>query len=131
CFQKKLDAERRDISKLKELLSDKESNYRDSRRWIVEISSVLEQDKTELSKTKIRVDKYDYAREGNIIGLGYTEVKLLFNHNYSIMPKINKSVDELLLKSDRRFEFTNGSSKLASLTADHVLTDLNSSDNPE
>ncbi|KAL8211268.1 hypothetical protein R6Q57_005705 [Mikania cordata] len=108
----------RDISKLKELFSDKESSYEDAKPQIVEITSELEQAKTELSKTNIRVDKYDYSstmvaklidfeiRETEPTGLGYSE-------------------------TDRRFEFTTSSSKPNSLTADPVLTDLNSSDNPE
>ncbi|KAL8214043.1 hypothetical protein R6Q57_003492 [Mikania cordata] len=65
------------------------------------------------------------------IGLGSMEVKSLFNNNYSIMPKINKFVDYLLLKSNRRCEFTAGSSKPVPLTANPVLTDLNNSDSFE
>ncbi|KAL8209149.1 hypothetical protein R6Q57_008561 [Mikania cordata] len=90
-----------------------------------------------------QVDKYDYSsnvvarlvdfenRGRETIGLGYTKVKPPFNHNYSIMPKINKSVDDLLLKSDRKFELTTGSNKPVSLTTDPVLTNLDGSDNPE
>ncbi|KAL8224208.1 hypothetical protein R6Q57_019683 [Mikania cordata] len=66
-FKRKLDSERRDISRLKELLSDKESDYRDARR---------------------REKGQNWAY-----------------HNYSIMPNINTSVDDLLLKSDRSSEF--------------------------
>ncbi|KAL8209035.1 hypothetical protein R6Q57_008447 [Mikania cordata] len=40
------------------------------------------------------------------IGVGFTEVKPPFNHNNCIMPNINTSVDDLLLKSDGRFDFT-------------------------
>ncbi|KAL8218016.1 hypothetical protein R6Q57_021389 [Mikania cordata] len=113
-FKRKVDAERRDISQLKELLSDKESNYRDARRRIYELSSELEQDNTQLSKTKIKADKYEYASTlvANMIdfqswrkekiGLGFTEVKPPFNHNYSSMPNINTYVDDLLLKTHRR-----------------------------
>ncbi|KAD5508037.1 hypothetical protein E3N88_15740 [Mikania micrantha] len=54
-IKEKLDAERRDISKLKELLSDKESNYRDAKHRIAKITLELEQAKTELSQTNIRV----------------------------------------------------------------------------
>ncbi|KAL8205677.1 hypothetical protein R6Q57_009228 [Mikania cordata] len=125
-FKKKLDAERRGISKLKELLSDKESNYRDPRCQIDEISLELEKSKTELSKTKIIVEKYEYVsnvvaklvdvenRGKETIGLGFT-----------------KCVDDLLLKLDRWFEFTSGSSKQVPLIADPVLTDSNSSENSE
>ncbi|KAL8223299.1 hypothetical protein R6Q57_020698 [Mikania cordata] len=67
------------------------------------------------------------CRRKDKIGLGFTEVKLLFNHNFSIMPNINTSVDDLLLKSDRRFDFTTGSNKQVPLTADLVATDLNDS----
>ncbi|KAD3640176.1 hypothetical protein E3N88_29399 [Mikania micrantha] len=142
-FKKKLDAERRDISMLKELLSDKESNYRDAKRQIAKITLELEQVKTGLSKTKIRVEKYDYSsnlvakmidveiRGREPMGLGYSEVKPPFNHNYSIMPKINKSVDDLLLKSDRMCEFTIGSDKPVSLTVDPILSDLNRSNDSE
>ncbi|KAL8228439.1 hypothetical protein R6Q57_016023 [Mikania cordata] len=108
-----------------------------------EITSELEQDKTKLSKTKIRDGKYDYSsivvarlvdfkiRGREPTGLGYSDVKPPFNHNYSIMPKINKSVDDQLLKSDQKFEFTTDSSKQVSLTIDPILTDLNRSDNSE
>ncbi|KAL8200002.1 hypothetical protein R6Q57_011341 [Mikania cordata] len=65
------------------------------------------------------------------MGLGYSEVKPPFNHNYSILPKINKSVDDLLLKSDRMYEFTIGSEKTVSLTIDPILSDLNRSDDSE
>ncbi|KAL8231997.1 hypothetical protein R6Q57_001775 [Mikania cordata] len=85
-FKKKLDVERRDISQLKELLSDKESNYRDARRRIDELSAKKEK-----------------------IGLGFTAVTPPFNHNYSIMPNINISVDDMLMKSDRRCDFTTDS----------------------
>ncbi|KAL8224053.1 hypothetical protein R6Q57_019528 [Mikania cordata] len=142
-FKKKLDAERRDISKLKELLSDKESSYWDAKRQIEEITLELNQVKTKLSKTKIRAKKYDYSsnlgakminveiRGREATRLGYSEVKPPFNHNYSIMPKINTSVDDLLLKSDRRHEFTTGSNKPVSLTVDPILSDLNHSDDSE
>ncbi|KAL8228375.1 hypothetical protein R6Q57_015959 [Mikania cordata] len=61
------------------------------------------------------------------IGLGLTKVKPPFNHNYSIMPNINTSVHDLLLKSDRRFDFTVGSNKPMHLTADPVVTYLDDS----
>ncbi|KAL8218055.1 hypothetical protein R6Q57_021428 [Mikania cordata] len=63
--------------------------------------------------------------------LDYSEVKPPFNHTYSIMPKINKSVDDLLLKSDRSYEFTTSSNKPVSLTLDPILSDLNHSDDFE
>ncbi|KAL8225885.1 hypothetical protein R6Q57_018442 [Mikania cordata] len=47
------------------------------------------------------------------------------------MPNVNTSVDDLLLKSDRRFEFTIGSNKPVQLAADPVLTELNDSDNSD
>ncbi|KAL8229696.1 hypothetical protein R6Q57_014596 [Mikania cordata] len=96
---------------------------KDARHQIVELSSELEQVKTHLSKTKIKSEKYEYSstvvanmidvqsRRKEKIGFGFTEVKPPFNHNYSIMSNINTSVDELLLKLDRRFEFTTGSNK--------------------
>ncbi|KAL8228442.1 hypothetical protein R6Q57_016026 [Mikania cordata] len=65
------------------------------------------------------------------IGLGFTKVKPPFNRNYSIVPNINTSVDELLLKSHRRCDFTIGSCKPVSLTADSVETDINISDDFE
>ncbi|KAL8202123.1 hypothetical protein R6Q57_011270 [Mikania cordata] len=65
------------------------------------------------------------CRRKEKIGLGFTEVKPPFNHNYSIMPNINTSADDLLLKSDRRFDFTTGSNKPVPITADLVVTDLN------
>ncbi|KAL8202160.1 hypothetical protein R6Q57_011307 [Mikania cordata] len=43
------------------------------------------------------------------------------------MPNINTSVDDLLLKSDRRFDFTTGSNKPVPLTTDPVVADLNDS----
>ncbi|KAL8204448.1 hypothetical protein R6Q57_010071 [Mikania cordata] len=117
-FKKKLDSEKRDISKLKEPLSDKESTYRDAKHRIADIASELDQVKTELSTSKIREENYEYS--SNLVAkmidveikgreptrLGYSEVKPPFNHNYSIMPKINKSIDDLLLKSDRRSYFS-------------------------
>ncbi|KAL8244166.1 hypothetical protein R6Q59_010424 [Mikania micrantha] len=47
------------------------------------------------------------------------------------MPNINTSLDDLLLKSDRRFDFTTGSSKSVPLTADPVETGPNISDDSE
>ncbi|KAL8229308.1 hypothetical protein R6Q57_014208 [Mikania cordata] len=47
------------------------------------------------------------------------------------MPNINTSVDDLLLKSDRRCDFTNGSSKQVPLTADPIETGPNISDDSE
>ncbi|KAL8218004.1 hypothetical protein R6Q57_021377 [Mikania cordata] len=41
------------------------------------------------------------------------------------MPNINTSVDDLFLKSDRRFDFTNGSSKPVPLTTDPIETSPN------
>ncbi|KAL8205624.1 hypothetical protein R6Q57_009175, partial [Mikania cordata] len=41
------------------------------------------------------------------------------------MPNINTSVDDMLLKYDRRFDFATGSSKPFPLTTDPVETDLN------
>ncbi|KAL8209574.1 hypothetical protein R6Q57_006306 [Mikania cordata] len=66
----------------------------------------------EVDDNAVRVNKYEYAsnvvaklvdveKMGNeTIRLGFIELKPPFYHNYSIMPKINKSVDDLLLKSD-------------------------------
>ncbi|KAL8215963.1 hypothetical protein R6Q57_022800 [Mikania cordata] len=65
------------------------------------------------------------------IGIGFTEVKPPFNHNYSIMPNINTYFDDLLLKSDRRCDFTTGSRKPVPLTVDPVETSLNISDDSE
>ncbi|KAL8225877.1 hypothetical protein R6Q57_018434 [Mikania cordata] len=65
------------------------------------------------------------------IGIGFTEVKPPFNHNYSIMPNINTSVDDLLMKSDRRCDFATGSSKPVPLTAGPVETDPNISNDYE
>ncbi|KAL8204468.1 hypothetical protein R6Q57_010091, partial [Mikania cordata] len=75
----------------------RESNYRDARRRIDELTSDLEHLKSQLSKSKIQAD----MRKSKI-GIGFTKVKPPFNHNYSIMPNINTSVDDLLLKSDQR-----------------------------
>ncbi|KAL8228445.1 hypothetical protein R6Q57_016029, partial [Mikania cordata] len=47
------------------------------------------------------------------------------------MPKVNMFVDDLLLKSDRRYEFTTDSDKPISLTVDPILSDLNRSDDSE
>ncbi|KAL8226099.1 hypothetical protein R6Q57_018656 [Mikania cordata] len=89
---------------LRELLSDKESNYRDARRRIDELTSEFEKLKSKLNKSNIHVDKSDYAstavanmidvqcRKKSKIGIGFTEVKPTFNHNYSIMPNINTFV---------------------------------------
>ncbi|KAL8200378.1 hypothetical protein R6Q57_011717 [Mikania cordata] len=44
------------------------------------------------------------------------------------MPKIHTFVDDLLLKSDRRFDFNNGFDKPISLTADPIETSPNISD---
>ncbi|KAL8213960.1 hypothetical protein R6Q57_003409 [Mikania cordata] len=44
------------------------------------------------------------------------------------MPKINTSVDDLLLKFDRRFDFSTGFDKPVSLTADPIETSPNISD---
>ncbi|KAL8229789.1 hypothetical protein R6Q57_014689 [Mikania cordata] len=90
-----------------ELFSDKESNYRDARHQMDELTSELEHLKSQLSKSKIQVDKYEYAstvvanmidvqcRRKVTIGIGFTEVKPPFNHNYSIMSNINTSVVEI------------------------------------
>ncbi|KAL8211292.1 hypothetical protein R6Q57_005729 [Mikania cordata] len=141
--EKRTKAERRDISKLKELLSDKDSNYGDAKRRIDEISLELNQVKTYLSKTKIKVEKYDYSsnlvagminsqvREKRVTGLGYSEVEPPFNHNYSSMPRINTSIDDLIFKSDRGHEFTTGSNKPASLIVDPDLTNMNCFDDYE
>ncbi|KAL8214152.1 hypothetical protein R6Q57_003601 [Mikania cordata] len=67
-------------------------------------------------------------RKKSKIGIGFTEVKPPFNHNYSIMPNINTSVDDMLLKSNRRFDFTTGSSKPIPLTTDPIETSPNISD---
>ncbi|KAL8228481.1 hypothetical protein R6Q57_016065 [Mikania cordata] len=48
-----------------------------------------------------------------------------------MMPNINTSVDILLMKTDRRFDFTTGSNKPIPLTADPVVTDPNISDDSE
>ncbi|KAL8209431.1 hypothetical protein R6Q57_006163 [Mikania cordata] len=76
-------------------------------------------------------EKHNECRRKEKIGLGFTEVKPPFNHNYSIMPNINTSVDDLLLKSDRRCDFTTGSNKPVPFTTDHVATDRNVSDDSE
>ncbi|KAL8204570.1 hypothetical protein R6Q57_010193 [Mikania cordata] len=68
------------------------------------------------------------GQEKGDIGLAFTTLKPPFNHNYSIMPNINTSVDDLLMKSDQRFDFTTGSNKPVPLTADPVETDPNISD---
>ncbi|KAL8224108.1 hypothetical protein R6Q57_019583 [Mikania cordata] len=94
---------------LKELLGDKESNYWDARR---------------------RIDELSLERKEKIV-LGFTEVKLPFNHNYSIMPNIITCVDDLLLKSDRRCDFATGSNKPVPLTADPIVIDLNDSNSSE
>ncbi|KAL8226753.1 hypothetical protein R6Q57_016585 [Mikania cordata] len=65
------------------------------------------------------------------IGIGFTEVKPPFNHNYSIMPNINTSVDDLLLKSYRRRDCITGSSKPVPLTADPVETSPNIPDDSQ
>ncbi|KAL8208943.1 hypothetical protein R6Q57_008355 [Mikania cordata] len=64
-------------------------------------------------------------------GLGYSEIEPPFNHNYSNMPKINTSVDDLLLKSGRRHELNTSSRKLGSLIVNPILSDLNHSDDSE
>ncbi|KAL8217988.1 hypothetical protein R6Q57_021361, partial [Mikania cordata] len=120
-FKKKLDAERRDISQLKELLSDKESNYRDARRHIDELTSELEHLKTQLSKTKIHAEKYEYAS---------TLVASMVYFQCRKREKIG-IVFTVLLKSDRRYDFATGSSKPVPLTANPVETDLNISDDSE
>ncbi|KAL8217987.1 hypothetical protein R6Q57_021360 [Mikania cordata] len=88
------------------------SNRRDARRRIEELTSELENIKSQLSKTKIHADKYEYAstavanmidvqcRRKEKIGLSFTKVKPSFNHNYSIMPNINTSVDDLLMSTN-------------------------------
>ncbi|KAL8226053.1 hypothetical protein R6Q57_018610 [Mikania cordata] len=104
---------------------------------------LLEHLKTQLSKTKIHADKYEYAstsvpsmvdfqcRKKEKIGLDFTAVTPPFNHNYSIMPNINTFVDDLLIKSDRRCDFTTGSNIPIPLTTDPVETDPNISDDSE
>ncbi|KAL8214195.1 hypothetical protein R6Q57_003644 [Mikania cordata] len=72
-----------------------------------------------------------HCRRKKKIGLGFTEVKPAFNPNYSMMPNTNTSVDNLLMKSDRRCDFTTGSNKPIPLTADPVVTDPNISDDSE
>ncbi|KAL8217928.1 hypothetical protein R6Q57_021301 [Mikania cordata] len=62
------------------------------------------------------------------IGIGFTEVKPPFNHNYSIMPNINTYVVDLLFKSDRRFDFATGSSKPVPLITDPIEINPNISD---
>ncbi|KAL8209029.1 hypothetical protein R6Q57_008441 [Mikania cordata] len=73
--------------------------------------------KSQLSKTSVICEKYDYSskvlenmvsiqyREKKGKCLGYQECEPPFNHNYSSMPRINTSVDELVLQSDHAFEF--------------------------
>ncbi|KAL8200117.1 hypothetical protein R6Q57_011456, partial [Mikania cordata] len=116
-FERKLEVEGRDISKLKELLSDKESNYRVARRKIDELTLELEQVKTQLSKTSVGCEKYDYSSKllENMVCIQYQEKRGKglcdkeceppFNHNYSSMPRINTSVDDLVLQSEHAFEF--------------------------
>ncbi|KAL8214138.1 hypothetical protein R6Q57_003587 [Mikania cordata] len=70
-------------------------------------------------------------KEKRAKGIGYKECEPPFNHNYSIMPNINTSVDDLLLKSDRRCDFSTGTNKLVSLTADAIETSPNISDDSE
>ncbi|KAL8226622.1 hypothetical protein R6Q57_016454, partial [Mikania cordata] len=108
-FKRKLDAKRLDISKLKELLNEKESHYRAAKSKIDELTLELNQIKTKLSKTKITIEKYDYS--SNVVasminaqyrgkrtnGIGYSEFEPPFNHNYSSMPRLNKYVDDLVL----------------------------------
>ena len=60
-FKRKLEVEGRDVARLKELLSDKESNYRDARRKIDELTLELDQVKIQLSKTSVKCDKFDYS----------------------------------------------------------------------
>ncbi|KAL8214193.1 hypothetical protein R6Q57_003642 [Mikania cordata] len=70
----------------------------------------------------------------NEIGTGAkppSDVEPPFNHNHSSMPRINKSVDDLLSKLDLGHEFSTGSSKPVSLTIDHELKDMNCSDDSE
>ncbi|KAL8224194.1 hypothetical protein R6Q57_019669 [Mikania cordata] len=71
------------------------------------------------------------CRRKSKIGIGFTEVKPPFNHNYSIMPNINTFVDHLLLKSNRRCDFNTGSDKPVSLTIDPIETGPNISDDSE
>ncbi|KAL8205682.1 hypothetical protein R6Q57_009233 [Mikania cordata] len=68
------------------------------------------------------------VREKKGKGLGYSKVEPPFDHNYSSMPRINTSVDDLILKSDRGHEFTTGSNEQVSLTIDPDLTNMNCSD---
>ncbi|KAL8211270.1 hypothetical protein R6Q57_005707 [Mikania cordata] len=49
-------------------------------------------------------EKSNEVREKRGKGLGYKECEPPFNHNYSSMPRINTSVDDLVLQSDRAFE---------------------------
>ncbi|KAD4385615.1 hypothetical protein E3N88_25784 [Mikania micrantha] len=102
-FKRKLEAEGRDVARLKELLSDKESNYRDARRKIDELTLELDQVKTQLSKTSVKCEKFDYSS------------KVLENMH----AKINTSVDDLELDSDRACDFP---TKPVILTVDPVMT---------
>ncbi|KAL8224140.1 hypothetical protein R6Q57_019615, partial [Mikania cordata] len=123
----KLDADRLDISKLKQLLSDKESHYRAVKSRIDEITLELNQVKTELTKTKD--DECSLSKRIN--GLGYSEAEHPFNHNYSSMPTFNKFFDDSISKLDFGHEFLIDSNKLVSLTIDPNLKDMNCFDDSE
>ncbi|KAD6796331.1 hypothetical protein E3N88_07227 [Mikania micrantha] len=90
-----------------ELLSDKESNYRDAKCRIEEITLELDQVKTWLSKPKIRAEKYDYS--DNLVA--------------SMLRSGEGSQRGLVIH-----EFTTGSNKPVSLTVDPILSDLKHSD---
>ncbi|KAD5802663.1 hypothetical protein E3N88_14023 [Mikania micrantha] len=129
-FKRKLEVEGQDVARLKELLSDKESNYRDARRKIDELALELDQVKTQLSKTSVKCEQFDYSSKvlENMVsihfkrdnkGLGYKECAPPFNHNYSCMPRINTSVDDLELDSSRACDFP---TEPVMHTADPIMT---------
>ncbi|KAD4180306.1 hypothetical protein E3N88_28897 [Mikania micrantha] len=131
-FKRKLEAESRDVARLKELLSDKESNYREARRKIDELTLELDQVKSQLSKSSIKCERFDYSskvlenmtsmrfREKRGSGIGYSECAPPFNQNYSCMPRINTSIDDLELDSSYACDFP---TEPVVISADPVITD--------
>ena len=107
-YKKKREAEHKDVLKLKSLLSDKECLYRDSKKRIDEITLKLNKTETELSLTKITVEKFNLSSKvvedminsqlhgKDKSGIGFKEVEPPFNHNYSSMPHSSEKDQDMV-----------------------------------
>ena len=102
--KKKLEAEHKDVLRLKSLLSDKECLYRDANKRLNETTLKLNETVSKLSFAKINVDKFNLSSKmvEKMInaqlhgktkgGIGYHEEEPPFNSNYTSFPQ---DIDEI------------------------------------